>query len=287
MPTAKHRKESPLPFILPSVLLLIIITIAPMAYSLGGSLLSWSIIHTERPLQLANNYGSILLDPFFWSNTMAITAFYMVVVIVEFALGFFLAMVASRELRGMSVFKVSLIVPIFMMPVAASLLWKYMFNPSIGILNWVLALVGFAEQKWVSDPSTALTSIMMVDIWQWTPFMFMLLLAGVQAVPRESTEAAMVDGASYLRIIRRIALPYMKPVMLVAVLIRAMDAFREFDKIKVLTDGGPGSVTSNLVFQAFLQAFRYFEMGYSMALSWIAALIIIAMTMILTRQLQK
>jgi multiple sugar transport system permease protein len=147
--------------------------------------------------------------------------------------------------------------------------------------------VGLPGSKWVSDPSTALLSVMLVDIWQWTPFMFLLLLAAFQAVPREPMEAAMIDGASYLKMIRRVALPYMKPVMLVAILIRTMDAFRVFDIVEVLTDGGPGFVTSNLVFQTFLQAFRYFEIGYSMALSWIAALFIIALTTILIYALQK
>lgn len=284
----KRRKDSPVWFILPTVIVLLAISIAPLIYSLGGSFYDWSIMHTERGMTLTNNYGKILGDPFFWKTTMLITVnFTIFAVIMEFALGFLLAMLVSRNLRGMSIFKVVFVIPVFMMPVAVGLLWKYMYNPSIGIINWILSFFNIPIIKWVSAPSTALLSIAIVDIWQWTPFMFLLLLAGFQSVPRGPIEAAMIDGASYPTILRHIALPHMKPVILVAILIRTMDAFREFDKIKILTDGGPGFVTSNLYFQTFLQAFRFFEMGYSMALSWICAIFIIIITTILVSRIRR
>jgi len=265
----------------------LVLSIPLLIYSLYNSLLDYNLLHPERGIYFIGlkNYASILSQSFFWYNTMYVTlTFLLVSVIIEFCLGFFLAYLANREIRGISIFKLILITPLFVAPVSIGLIWKLMFNPSMGLINYFLWELRLPICNWISDASTALFSIALVDIWQWTPFMFLILLAGFTSVPREPVEAAMIDGASGWRILRRIYIPYMKPVILVALLIRSMDALREFDKIYILTGGGPGVVTETLVYHSFRYAFMFFEIGYSTAISYIALIFVnILATILLTR----
>jgi len=273
----------------PTVIILLVLSIPLLIYSLYNSLLDYNFLHPERGIHFIGlkNYASIFSQPFFWYNTMYITLIFLLATVgIEFCLGFLLAYLANREIKGVNIFKLILITPLFVAPVSIGLIWKLMFNPSMGLINYLLWELRLPICNWISDASTALFSIVLVDIWQWTPFMFLILLAGFTSVPREPVEAAMIDGASGWRILRRIYIPYLKPIILVALLIRGMDALREFDKIYILTEGGPGVVTETLVYHAFRYAFRFFEMGYSTAISYIALIFVNILATILLQRIK-
>jgi len=261
----------------PASIVLFGLCIVPLGISIWSSLLNYSLITGPDGLAIPTNYQIFLTTPYFWNPTMLVTAVFTIsAVTIEFALGFLLAVLTSREMRGVNFFKSVFIVPIFMMPLAVGILWRYLYQPSYGIINALLFSLGWTGElpRWNAAPSTALLSILIADIWQWTGFMFIILLAGFNTVPKESMESARIDGASESRILRRIVIPYIMPIISIAVFLRLIDAYREFDKVFILTGGGPGNITETLSYHVYLQMFRFFDVGVASAISIFALLLI-------------
>jgi multiple sugar transport system permease protein len=251
--------------------------IVPLGISIWSSLINYSLITGPDGLAIPTNYQIFLTTPYFWNPTMLVTAIFTVsAVTIEFALGFLLAVLTSREMRGVNFFKSVFIVPIFMMPLAVGILWRYLYQPSYGVINALLFSLGWTGElpRWNAGPSTALLSILIADIWQWTGFMFIILLAGFNTVPKESMESARIDGASEWRILRRIVIPYIMPIISIALFLRLIDAYREFDKVFILTGGGPGNITETLSYHVDRQMFRFFDVGVASAISIFALLLI-------------
>lgn len=251
--------------------------IVPLSISIWSSLLNYSLITGPDGLANPTNYQVFLTTVYFWNPTMLVTAVFTVsAVTIEFALGFLLAVLTSREMRGVNFFKSVFIVPIFMMPLAVGILWRYLYQPSYGIINALLSILGWTGElpRWNAASSTALLSILIADVWQWTGFMFIILLAGFNTVPKESMESARIDGASEWRILRRIVIPYIMPIISIALFLRLIDAYREFDKVFILTGGGPGNITETLSYHVYLQMFRFFDVGVASAISIFALVLI-------------
>lgn len=174
-----------------------------------------------------------------------------------------------------------------MTPVVVGIIWRLMYNPDLGMLNYFLTLFGFSPVNWTGMPGTALPSVMMADIWEWTPFMALIMLAGLHALPRGPFEAASVDGASWWQTLRYVTLPLLSPAMLVALLIRLMDSFKTFDLIFVLTQGGPGMSTEILNYYTYRYGFKFFHMGYASALSWLLVVVVTIISLILIRTIRS
>ena len=174
-----------------------------------------------------------------------------------------------------------------MTPVVVGIIWRLMYNPDLGMLNYFLSWFGFSPVNWTGMPGTALPSVMMADIWEWTPFVALILLAGLQSLPREPYEAALVDGASSWQTFCYITFPLLSPAMLVVLLIRVMDSFKTFDLIFVLTQGGPGMSTEILNYYTYRYGFKFFHLGYASALSWVLLVVVTIICMILIRILQS
>jgi multiple sugar transport system permease protein len=220
------------------------------------------------------NFRNLLLDDRFW-NALKVTFIYTIgVVAVELAVGLLLALSATRNTRFRQVARSFLLVPMMLTPVVMGLAWKYMFNPENGIVNWLLALLRIPGPIWLGEPGPALPAIMIVDIWQWTPFVFLILSSGIASLPQEVFEAARVDGASQSQTIRHIMLPLLTPFMLVALLIRFIDSFKVFDTVYVMTRGGPANATESLSIYTFKVGLDFFNMGYAAALSYVILIII-------------
>ncbi|MBD3306458.1 ABC transporter permease subunit, partial [candidate division KSB3 bacterium] len=170
-----------------------------------------------------------------------------------------------------------LILPMFLNPVAVGTIWYILYEPSIGPLNYFLSLVGIGQVNWLGSTSIALWSVLIADVWQWSPFIFLLVLSTLQGIPQNLIEAAEIDGASDLAILRRIKLPLIRGTIFVAAFLRAMDAFRIFPKIYVMTGGGPGQATESASIYILKTAFRFFEMGYaaSMTIVMLVMLVIV------------
>jgi multiple sugar transport system permease protein len=235
------------------------------------------------------NYTTILFQDPYFRTAFKVTIFYLAgTVPLQFGLGLFVALILHQITRKIIGFlRTALIIPTIMTPIVVGIIWRLMYNPDLGMLNYFLTLFGFSPVNWTGMPGTALPSVMMADIWEWTPFMALIMLAGLQALPREPFEAAVVDGASSWQTLRYITLPLLSPAMLVALLIRLMDSFKTFDLIFVLTQGGPGMSTEILNYYTYRYGFKFFHLGYASALSWLLVVVVTIISMILIRTIRS
>ena len=267
------------PWIAPAVALLLALSIYPLTYSVKVSFTS------EAGAFTASHYIRLFQDRLF-SLACAQTAVYTAVaMVVEFLLGLGLALLVDSLTRCRSFFRAGLLAPMLLPPVVAAVVWRLIYNPHFGVLNGTLRRAGISTERltWTSGESSALFSVLLMDIWEWTPFLFLLLSAGLQAIPQEPYEAATMDGASAWQIFHGITLPLLKPTIALALLLRAMDLARIFDQIFILTQGGPGFATETVSLYIYRTAFRFFNFGYAAAMSFV----ILALTTVFARALLR
>jgi len=211
-------------------------------------------------------------DPLLLDSLKQIAVYVFVAVTVEFFLGLGLALVISRFIRSTflkAVFYFLFLMPLVTPPVAAGVIFRLMYTPSYGVINYLLQSAGLIQDEilWLSRPVTAMFAVISVDVWQWTPFVFFVFFAGLQAVPKDTIEAASVDGASGWGIFRFVELPYLRPLMLLVIILRFADTFQVFDHVMVLTQGGPGTVTQFLSVYIYKLGFKYLNLNYAAAVS--------------------
>src|SRR5205085_8591546 len=267
-PTRRRWRDSSLAYVLiaPTVAVLLALSVYPLIYAVKvafqsgtGESAHWTLAHFTR----------LFSDSFFLA-ALGHTILYAVVALTfEFLLGLGLALLVDRPLRGRGLFRALLLVPMMLPPVVVGVVWRLMLNPDFGAINGTLRSVGFNTDAltWTASPKLAMLSVIAVDVWQWTPFIFLVLLAGLQAIPQEPYEAARLDGSSAWQTLRFITLPLLKPAMLIALLLRTMDLLRVFDQIFILTEGGPGFATETVSLYIYRAAFRFFVFGYAAAMS--------------------
>jgi multiple sugar transport system permease protein len=208
---------------------------------------------------------------------------------LELGLGLALALLLDSQIRARWLWRSLFLLPMILPPVVVGVIWRLIYNPNFGVLNGALQLFGVdtTQLTWLADPSVALLSIILVDVWEWTPFVFLILLAGLQAIPEEPYEAARMDGSSGWQTFRHITLPLLRPAILVAVLLRTMDLLRIFDQVFILTQGGPGGVTETISLYIYKTAFRFFDFGYAAAMSLALLLVTVVLSQIYIRLLQR
>ncbi len=258
-----RRRRAPL---LPALIFTIIVTQIPFLFTLYYSLQSWNLVRPgSRHFVGLSNYANVFTDSQFLTaliNTVVLTA---AVVIVSLVLGTALALLLDRSFIGRGVVRTLLITPFLVTPVAGALLWKTtMFDPTFGIVNWLLGLVGIGPVDWVAH--FPLASVIVEVVWQWTPFMMLLVLAGLQGQPHDVIEAARVDGASNWGVFREITLPHLRRYLELAALLGAIYVVNTFDAIYMMTQGGPGTSSTNLPFYLYQRAFLGFDVGQAAAL---------------------
>jgi multiple sugar transport system permease protein len=277
--TKARRIPAGLPWVLPALLVLVALSIYPMIYSVKVS-----VTDATGALTLAN-FTRLLQDRVFAVSALQTIALTAVALSIEFILGMALALLIDSLARARSLFRASLLVPMLLPPVVAAVAWRLIYNPQFGALNGTLRWLGLntAALTWTSGEKSALPSVILVDIWEWTPFLFLLLSAGLQAIPPEPIEAARIDGAGAWRIFRDVTLPLLKPTILLALLLRAMDLVRIFDQIFILTQGGPGTATETVSLYIYRTAFRFSNFGYAAAMSFV----LLAATMLFSRGLMR
>ena len=248
----------------------------------------WVSLHDYKLTRLGQvrfvgleNYLALLGDPAFL-NAMANTLrFVFAAVALELALGLALALALYRLSFGRHLARALVLVPMFVTPIAVGLMFRYLLNPEFGVIPYLLRGVGVAID-WFG-PGLALWSLVLIDVWQWTPFMVLLLLAGLESLPKAPFEAARVDGASAWFTFTRVTLPLLRPVMLVAVIIRGLDAFKVFEYVYAITRGGPGASTETIQFLIYKVGFRFFRMGDAAAMAWALLLVTFLLTLLLWR----
>ena len=278
------RRLRPLFFLSPTLIILISITLFPLLYSLY--LASHTVILTNPMLSgwsLSDNLREVFIEsPEYWQSLFTTLILVVAVVVLEFVIGLMLAYFFFTNFRGRNLIFPFFLMPMMLTPVVVGTIWRFLFNGEFGLIAGVLKAIGVTNYSILNEPSTALIGVIIADVWQWTPFMLLLLLAGMRALPRSPFEAAQVDGASAWQIFRDIMLPMMKPIIIIAVLIRTIDAFnRMFDIIYIMTNGGPGRVTETLSVMAFRMSFEYFFMHQGAIVALSILVIITIMTKLL------
>lgn len=241
------RRQRRVAFLLlaPAVLVLLVLAIYPLVFSLT---LSFRLDPLYNPTISRfvgwRNYSDLWEDKRFWESIGRTVYWSSIVVTVQMVLGFLLATLLDRNMRGAGLLRSFIIIPVFISPVAMGLTWRFIFEPVSGLANWILdSGLGLEKYPWLSHKDTALSTLMIVDCWQWTPFVALILLAGIQSISTEVTEAARLDRVRGFTYYTRIVLPLIRPVILVVVLIRLVDSIRVFDLNYIMTKGGPGSST--------------------------------------------
>ena len=218
-------------------------------------------------------------DPIFWHSFTLTVAFVAGVVAVEFVLGFALALLFRHQLRRQGIVLTLFLIPMMLAPVAIGLIWKLLLQGDFGMLTYYLRAVGIIDLRTalLSDPDLVLATIMLIDVWQWTPFVTLVLLAGLLSLPREPYEAAVMDGARPWQIFRDVTLPMLRPIIALVILLRAIDAFKEFDKVFILTGGGPGIATELLSIYTYRMSFKDWDLGYGAACAFMVYLVVLIM----------
>ena len=270
---------------LPAVLSIALLIIFPLAFNLYMSLQTWFVSSATPPKYVGfRNFVEIFgKDARFW-NSMGITVeFTVITVLSELLLGLAIAVYLHRDFHGRGIVRTVMLLPMVSTPVAVALIWVIMFNPSLGILNYLLSLVGMKPLLWLGHPRTALPSLIFMDVWKWTPFMVLILHAGLQSLPLTPFEAALIDGASPWQLFRYVTLPLLRPTVAVALIFRTMDSLKTFDTIYVMTEGGPNNASEVLNIYVFQSGFKYFHIGYASALAVILIVFVFAVNLILIR----
>jgi len=256
-------------FVMPSVVYLLVLGIFPLVFSLYLTFASWQPGTGGIQFVGLRNFRALAADDRFWHSLWLVALFVVVAVAVELVLGMILALAMRAEIKGKRLFRVAISIPILLTPIALSYTWRLMFDFTRGPINYFLNLIGLPSVMWLGSTRLAIFSIILVDIWQWTPFIALVLLAALEAQNVELYEAALVDGASYLNLLRYIALPLLSPFIMTVVLLRSIDALKVFDTVYVLTGGGPGIASEVVTLYAYGAHFRTFNMGYMSALAWV------------------
>jgi multiple sugar transport system permease protein len=274
-----HRRRVPILFVLPAALTLLAITVFPLIYELRLAFVSWELTINAPPKFVGlKNFATILFqDPRFWSSMRVTLTLIVFGVASELSLGTGLALLLNQLKRPRTLLVSLFLIPVMIAPVVTGFQFRMIYHDQFGPLNYLIEILtggrwrGFA---WIADPRIALFAIMMTDVWQWTPFLMLIVLAGLQSISMELYEAAEVDGASPWQTFWRVTLPLLLPVIVIGILIRAMDSFKLFDIIYLVTGGGPGNVTETISFYTYLQGFKFFSLGYTAAMAFLQLIVI-------------
>lgn len=276
---SRSRLGSGWPFVVPALLVLVLLNTFPLLYSLA---LSFSRVDTSTGLRFSGvtlaNWSTLLQDDLFWSSVQFTVVFTVLATVVEFAIGLGLALLLREKIAGGGVFRVLFAIPMMLAPVTIGFMWRMLLDQSNGPVNDILKTLHLGNPGWLADTHLAVVSVVIMDIWEWTPLMFLLLLAGLQAMPTEVLDAARIDGANGFQTIMRIVLPMLAPVSVMAVFLRMIDSFQIFGQIFLLTGGGPGTATTSTTLFGFFQGFQSFDLGYgaTIALALLVLVIVIS-----------
>ena len=290
---ADSERATKLFFIVPAVIYLMLLSVFPFIYSVYLSLYDAKLTRLDRKWFVGlENYQNLLTDPLFLKSVQNTAVLTVSSITLELVFGFLAAKVflSLRELRTGQVLRSMAILPMMITPICVGLMFGYILNPTLGIANYLLGQVGIEGPSWFGNPTFALPTVILINAWQWTPFMMLLMLAGLVSIPDSLYEAAELEDAKWHHVARWIELPAIRDVILIGVILRVIDNLKLFDLVYVTTRGGPGDSTELVTYFAYRQDFRFFQVGYGSAAAVIILLISIVVTTIAVtymRRMQK
>jgi len=283
------RKNVKWAFLLPALGYLMLMAILPLVWTLTLSFTKWDANTMPQPkwVGLGNFKYFLFDDPRFWQDLGFTVKYVAISVGIELIIGLLLASLLSQQFRGKNVFRIIYLIPMACPPIAVAFLWRMMLHPDVGVINSMLQFIGLPGVKWTTSAAVAPFTIIMVDVWEWTPFMFLALYAAHQSLSTELYQAAAVDGATSWQMFAQITLPLITPVIITISLIRAIDAFKLFELVFGITGGGPGSSTESLSYYVYLIGMKWFKLGRGAAISWLFLIILIILALILMSRFKR
>ncbi|RUS43799.1 carbohydrate ABC transporter permease [Cohnella sp. AR92] len=270
-------------FTLPAVIFILLMVAYPLVYTGRLSFYEWSMSAITPPKWVGfDNYINLFQDPKFW-NALKVTFYHSSAsILLETVLGVAIAILFSRKFRSARFVKTVMMLPMVATPVSIALVWVLIYEPSIGILNHILVSMGFERQEWLGSVTQVLPSLIAIDVWEWTPFIALIVIAGIASLPTDPYESADVDGATSWQKLRHITLPLLMPTIITAVTLRIIDLLKTFDTIYATTQGGPNFSSQTLNILVYDTAFQNFKLGSASALLIIFFLLILSVILILT-----
>jgi len=273
-------------FIVPALAVMLAVIVFPWLFTVFMSAHDWKIGQTHAFVGL-DNYLALLADERFLASLLRTLYYGVLAVVVPLVLGVFSAVIFHKRFPWRGVLRGIFILPMMATPVAVALVWTMMFHPQLGVLNYLLSLIGLPPQSWVYAPATVIPTLVMVEVWQWTPLVMLIVLGGLAALPVEPYESARLDGASEWQMFRHITWPLVLPFVMVAAIIRAIDAIKAFDLIFVISQGGPGTASETINIYLYLQAFAFYNIGYASAIVVVFFVLITALALLLLYMRQR
>ncbi|WP_416362559.1 carbohydrate ABC transporter permease [Phyllobacterium sp. 0TCS1.6A] len=288
-PPEKRRsrlKPSYWPFVIPALVIVGAVIVFPWAFTLWMSVNEWQVGSGQRFVGLAN-FSRLASDARFWESMVHTVIYTVLSVIAPLVLGTLAALVFDTKLPMRGLLRGIFVMPMMATPVAVALVWTMMYHPQLGVLNYLLSFLGIGPQEWIFNQNTVIPSLVLVETWQWTPLIMLIVLGGLASMPRDPFESAEIDGASNWQKFRYITLPMILPFMMVAVIIRSIDALKSFDIIFAMTQGGPGTASETINIYLYNVAFAYYDIGYASAIAVVFFIVIISMSLALLALRQR
>ena len=267
-------------FILPAVVVITAVIVFPWAFTLWMSLFEWKIGHKATFAGL-DNFTELLGNRRFLESVAHTLIFTAMAVAAPLVLGTAAALVFNQKFFLRGFLRGAFVLPMMATPVAIALIWTMMFHPQQGVLNYLLSLLGIGPSEWVYSPRLAIACLVMVDIWQWTPLVMLIVLGGLASLPTDPFEAAYMEGASRWQTLRHVTLPLLLPFIMVAAVVRLIDALKTFDTIYVITQGGPGTASETINLYLYLQAFSFYQIGKASAVVVVFFVLVVALSWLL------
>lgn len=271
----------------PAVAALFLIVVIPIVYNLYLAFTKWTIGLGDPRLIGFDNFVELFTDERVLNGLKVMIYFSGASLTLELGLGLLIAVYFNREFRGSEIVQAIYIFPFAATPVAVALIWRIMLNPDVGVVNYLLQLVGLPGSLWVSSERMVIPALVMVDVWKWTPMITLIVLAGLKSLPPDPYEAARIDGASTLQIFYHITLPLIRPVLIAALMLRSLDNLKEFDMIYTITQGGPGVASETLYLYSYKVGFQFFKAGYGSALMVVVFLLVLVFNVVMNRMRLK
>ena len=280
-PRFEPRLLTPYFFILPAVLVLVAGLVYPIFSAFYLSFYDWKIGTpiAQAPYSGLAHFKRMIVDEDVLESIWVTLRFGFWTITIEMVLGVSLALLLEKPIRGASVFRTIFILPLMVSPVVVGLIWRYLFDARIGWINYYLGLIGIEPQVWLGDADLAFFAIVFTDIWQWTPFIFIIIIAGLQALPSEVLDASRIDGANWWQNIFFVKLPMIRSILVIALLMRLIDVFRALEVMYILTGGGPGRATELLSLHIYNRAFDTQQLGYASAISVLLILLVFGLSL--------
>jgi multiple sugar transport system permease protein len=275
--------------ITPAMLIILFFALFPLSYAINLSLRHVDLTSDVGigPFVGLDNYRFALNDKFFWQAARRTLTFAVFAVSIEMVLGIAIAFLLNGLLWGKGVVRSLLILPLAAAPAAVGLVWRYMYHPDFGVYNAIMSALGLPERNWLGAVHLAMPSVILFDVWQWTPFVALIVLAGLQSLPKEPFEAAELDGASTWQVFRRLIFPMLAPVLTLIFVLRTIDAIRLYDAIVSLTHGGPGTATETLTYYLYRLGMKFFRLDQASAISLLFLYVTIIFTGVVLRSMMR